>query len=332
MKNIFLPISFGLFGLLSSVSSPEPPQKQIAIKIPATPIDRFDPENPSCRRFGALEYRGGLVLTSTDKLFGGISALRLQPDGSHFIALSDHGFWLRGRIVYSGNQPAGLDEAVMAPVLDPNGKPSDQWDTESLAEDNGLLYVGIERRNFIMRYDYARKGLLARAEPIDVPSCIKDLPSNQGLEAMVFMPRNLPLGRTLIAFSEHGLDASGNLTAFLIGGSTPGTFSVKRTQEFDISDAALLPDGDLLILERKYFVTEGVSLRIRRLRQAEIKPGSLVDGPVLVQADRRYEIDNMEGLSVHRSKSGEIIITLISDNNYSMVQRTILLQFALMDN
>jgi hypothetical protein len=331
MKNTLLLISLVLFTFLSAASSPDPPEKQAAIKISAKPIDHFDPGDPSRRRFGALEFRGGLVLTSPYKLFGGISALRLQPDGARFIALSDRGLWLRGRIVYDGNRPAGIEDAVMAPVLDRKGEPAARWDTESIAEDGGFLYVGIERRDFIVRFDYGRKGFLASAESVSIPLDIKDLPSNKGLEALVFVPRSLPLGGTLIAFSERGLNELGNLKAFLIGGPTPGPFSVKRTHEFDISDAALLPDGDVLILERKFFLMEGVSIRIRRIRLTNIKAGRVVDGPIILEADGREEIDNMEALSVHRSASGETICTMMSDNNYSIIQRTLLLQFALIE-
>src|SRR5262249_57048356 len=73
-----------------------------------------------------------------------------------------------------------------------------------------------------------------------------------GLEAMVVVPTGLPLAGTLIAISERGLDAAGNLKAFLIGGPSPGEFSIKRNDEFDISDCALLPSGDLLLLERRF--------------------------------------------------------------------------------
>jgi hypothetical protein len=37
----------------------------------------------------------------------------------------------------------------------------------------------------------------------------------------------------------------------------------------------------------------------------------------------------MEGLSVHRAAGGEIVLTLVSDDNFSVVQRTLLLQFTL---
>jgi hypothetical protein len=72
-----------------------------------------------------------------------------------------------------------------------------------------------------------------------------------------------------------------------------------------------------------------LAVRLRRIALGDIKPGALVDGPILFDADLGYEIDNMEGLSVHRSAGGETVLTLISDDNFSTVQRTLLLQFML---
>jgi hypothetical protein len=203
------------------------------------------------------------------------------------------------------------------------------YDTESLAQAGGIVHIGIERVNRIVRLDYGKDGLLARAQPIEVPPAVRALPNNKGIEALVFVPRNLPLAGTLIAISERGLDKDGNILAFLIGGPRPGTFAVKRTAEFDVSDAALLPAGDILVLERRFSWTSGLFIRIRRLALAQIRPGALVDGPVLFEADLGYQIDNMEGLSVHRSAAGEIVLTMISDDNFSALQRTLLLQFTL---
>ena len=49
-------------------------------------------------------------------------------------------------------------------------------------------------------------------------------------------------------------------------------------------------------------------------------------------ADMGFQIDNMEGLSVHRTAAGETVLTLVSDDNFSALQRTILLQFKLVDD
>ncbi len=89
------------------------------------------------------------------------------------------------------------------------------------------------------------------------------------------------------------------------------------------------PMAICLLLERRFSYSTGIAMRIRRVRQSDIRPGALVDGRVLVRADMGYQIDNMEGLAVHRSAQGEIILTMVSDDNFSIVQRTILLQFAL---
>jgi hypothetical protein len=104
---------------------------------------------------------------------------------------------------------------------------------------------------------------------------------------------------------------------------------VKRSADYDVSDAALLPGGDVLLLERKFSWTGGLVVRIRRIPLGAIKPDAVVDGPVLLEADLGFEIDNMEGLSVHRMPSGEIVLTLVSDDNFAALQRTLLLQFTL---
>ena len=220
----------------------------------------------------------------------------------------------------------------MTPILGPTGAPlaSRGWyDTEAIAQDGGTLYVAIERVHRIVRFDYARDGLLARGQPIPVPPAMRSLPANKGIEALVFLPKGQALAGTLIAISERGLDASGNLRAFLIGGPTPGSFALRQTDDFDVSDADLLPGGDLLVLERRFSWTSGLAIRMRRVKLGDIKPRALVDGMVVLEADMGQEIDNMEGLSIHPGADGESILTLISDDNFSIWQRTLLLQFAL---
>ena len=328
------PLVLAIPGVAQAPSRAELP---VPIVVEAQPLAAFDIRDRSNHQFGLLEFRGGLVLRSSYRNFGGISAIRVAADGARFIALSDKGWWLRGRIVYEGARPSAIADAEMAPILGADGRPlADRgwYDTESIADDGGTLYVGIERVHQILRFNYGKDGLLARGEPIAVPPGMRSLPGNKGLEALVFVPKGAgdkALAGTLIAISERGLDNAGNIIGFLIGGRSPGTFTVKRSAAFDVSDAALLPGGDLLLLERKFSWTSGLSVRLRRVALAGIKPGALVDGAVLFEADLGYEIDNMEGLCVHRSTSGETVLTLISDDNFSIIQRTLLLQFTLIE-
>jgi len=306
----------------------------VSIEVNARPIPSFDTRDRARVRFGALEYRSGLILTSRFRGFGGLSGFRLDTRGERFIAVSDRGSWFTGRIVYQGRAMTGLDDVEAAPLLGPDGRPITArgwYDSEALALDGTLAYVGLERVNRILRYDLAKGFTRARGEEIPIPPALRKLPNNKGLEALMVVPKGLPLAGTLIALSERGLDADGNIIAFLIGGRTPGQFSLRRSQNFDVSDGVLLPSGDLLVLERKFSWLAGVGIRIRRLQLKSLAPGAVVDGPAIFEADLGHEVDNMEAIDAHVTPQGDTVLTLVSDDNFSMIQRNLLLQFTLME-
>ncbi len=304
------------------------------VEVKARPIESFDPRDPTHIRYGALEFRSGLILTSSFRGFGGLSGLRLDKKGEQFVAISDKGNWFTGRIAYRGKRLAGLADVKSAPMLDSEGKKitARGWfDSESLALDGSLVYVGLERVNQILRFDFSKGGIRSRGDVVPVPPEIGRLPFNKGLETLVFVSKGQPLAGTLIAISERGLDPSGNILGFLLGGPSPGQFTVKRADNFDISDAVLLPSGDLLLLERKFSLLEGVGIRIRRVPFQSIVPDAVIDGPSIFDVDLGYEIDNMEGIDVHVTEDGDTVLTMVSDDNFSMIQRTLLLQFTLVD-
>lgn len=307
------------------------------IAVAATPITAFDNRDPTRTRFGALEFRGGLALTSKYQAFGGVSAIHVEPDGSRFLAITDNGSWLRGRIVYSDGKPSGVADTEMAPILGPDGKPlaaRGWYDVESLAERDGMFYIGIERVEQIVRLDYRRSGLLARGEPIAVPPDFKTFTYNKSLECLTAPPKGAPLAGNLIVVTERSLDSAGNHRAFLLKTDKGGgveRFSVTRSDDFDVTDCTILPPSDMLLLERRYSPARGVAMRIRRIPLASIKPGVVVEGKTLIEADLGYQIDNMEGIAVHKDADGETVITLVSDDNFSVIQRNLFLQFTLVD-
>jgi hypothetical protein len=311
------------------------PPAPVSITVNARPIASFDLRDRSRTRFGALAFRSGLILTSSFRGFGGLSSLRFDPNGRRFISTSDKGTWFTGHIVYgTAGEMTWLADVEAAPMLGHDGSPitAHGWfDTESIALDGSRVYAGIERVNRIMRFDFGKGFTRARGEEVEVPPAVRKLPFNRGLEAMVVVPLDRPLGGTLIAISERGLDAGRNIVAFLIGGPSPGQFAIRRTDHFDISDACLLRSGDLLILERKFSLTGGIGIRIRRIALKAIAPGALVDGPSIFDADLGQEIDNFEGIDAFENDNGEIVLTLVSDDNFSLIQRTLLLQFTLVD-
>ncbi|QUS42586.1 twin-arginine translocation pathway signal [Tardiphaga alba] len=323
-----------------SVPVPAPASAKAAekITIDARPVPAFDTRDPQQTRFGSLQYRSGLVLTSKFRDFGGISALRLDDKGERFVALSDKGMWFTGKIAYVGAGMAGIVDAEAAPILGADGKPLEArgwFDSESLALEGGVAYVGFERVHQIVKFDFGRDGVFARGEPIPQPVGMRKLPDNKSLESLVLVSKekfkSTPLAGMLLAISERGLDSAGNIQCWIIGGKAPATFSIRRTLKYDISDAALLPSGDLLLLERKFSLFGDTGIRIRRVPLASVAPNAVVDGPNILEADLGHEIDNFEGIDVHTADNGDTVLTLISDNNFSMLQRTLLMQFTLLE-
>jgi hypothetical protein len=90
-----------------------------------------------------------------------------------------------------------------------------------------------------------------------------------------------------------------------------------------------LPDGDLLLLERRFNIADGIGMRIRRIGAAEITPGAVADGEVLLTADFGYQIDNMEGLDTFQAPDGTSHVIVVSDDNHSILERNLMLEFRL---
>ena len=137
-------------------------QTVAAIDIRVQPLRGFDLRDPSRQQFGELFFRGGLVLQSSFRHFGGLSAIRMAADGEHFISLTDKGWWLRGRLQYEGKRPGRITEAEMAPILGPTGSPlaaRGWYDTEAIAEDGGTLYVGMTN-DLVRRVFQHRNGMV----------------------------------------------------------------------------------------------------------------------------------------------------------------------------
>jgi hypothetical protein len=249
------------------------------------------------------------------------------------VAISDAAHWLTGTFVSGANgRLSGLAEARMAPVLGRSGRPlrtSRSYDTEGLSIVGGTAYVSIERSHEVVRFEWGKDGVLARAEPVPVPPAAKNLPSNRSLEAIALAPPRSPIAGSLIAIAERsGIGESTPTAGFILTGPRRGAFEVARTEDFDITDLAFLPSGEALLLERYFSLFRGPGARIRRIAPDAFRPGALVDGEVIYRSEPSHEIDNMEGLAIHQS-GGETILTLISDDNFNSFQRTVLLEFAL---
>lgn len=306
----------------------------IATTVTAIPID-FDHDNPDRKEFGKLIYRSGLNLFAKSHHFGGYSGILIDKSGTHLLAISDAGTWMRAEFDYDGRKLKGLSNVTLGPILDKDGKPLRglAGDAEAMTliggdTQQGTAWVGFERQHRIMRYPFTLKSFGPPSGAIPLPAETKRMTANGGLEALAEIQAGRLKG-TLVAFSERLLDRNGNLKGWLIGGPTPGSITLQRIAGYDITDAAPLPDGGIVVLERRYRISKGVKMRVRRIAASEIKRGATISGEILLEAHDDLNIDNMEAIAAHRSAAGETVLTLMSDDNFNPLQRTLIMQFAL---
>lgn len=288
--------------------------------------------------FGGLEWRGGIELASDDERFGGLSSLELTEDGSDLLAVSDRGFWFKADLVYTDGHLSGLGKTVMASILGPDGKPykgKASNDAEALAgwepgRIDGKVIVGFESRARAGLYDLGKDGFQARFRDLKLPKDVAKGPPNKELEAIGRFTSG-PLAGSIVAISELNKDENGDIRAWVWGGGRKAfDFAIKQFEDYAITDLAILPDGDILTVERSFGASVLPGMAIRRIRTEDIVANGAVS-PSLVFSGRMpfYRIDNMEGIAVSRL-NGETRVTVVSDNNYRPeFQRTLLLQFAL---
>lgn len=286
-------------------------------------------------RFGELEFRGGLDVTSRNPDFGGLSGLSIDEDGLGLLAVADTGFWFSARLVERDGRLVGIGEGRIAPMLGPNGRvlaSKGEADAEGLRlyRRGGASYalVAFEQSNDLKLYPMEPDVALGRPELVPLPPSLRSLRPNQGLETVAVAPQDGPLAGAIVTIAERSLDRAGNHRGWILSGPRAGTFSIRRARDFDITDGDFLPNGDLLLLERRFSIGAGVGMRMRRIPAELLMPGAVVDGPVVISADMLSQIDNMEGLSVATNEAGETIVTIISDDNHNLLQRTLILRFA----
>lgn len=303
-----------------------------AVEVSARPIAQFRIGSAE-KNFGPFEFVGGLEMTSSARDFGAMSSFRFIEPGAAFLGVADTGFWFFGSVQRDADgRPSGLTDFRMQQMVDARGEAVDRkWevDAEGLDVRDGVATVGFERNHRIaqFRIDPAGMGPAFNEVPFLVPA--RELRQNKGFETVT---RAHPYGQHeggLVVVSERSIDRQGNVFAAIIEGPNKGVFTVKRDGDFDITDGAFLPDGDLLLLERRFTMADGVAMRLRRIYGESISKGEVADGPVLMSADMGYQIDNMEAMDVWRRADGALMVSLMSDDNHSMLQRNLYLEFRL---
>ncbi|HEX9903773.1 MAG TPA: esterase-like activity of phytase family protein [Propylenella sp.] len=280
---------------------------------------------------GPLEFLGGIRLTSSNRDFGGLSGIEVL-EGDVAFMVSDTGRLVRATLVHENGRLVGIAEAEIDSLYPDGNAAKSVSDTEDVAFDPDDPTRGVvvrERQANAMLTFEMSGGNPANFQPKTVGAADRILRSNKGLESVAYAPAASPVAGEIVAIGEAPPPGSRHIPGWVAG---VGAFEIVAHDDFEISSARFLPDGDLVLLERRYIPAWGIDARLRRIPGESVEAGSLLDGDYILDAGMTSQIDNFEGLAVHRDEAGRTILTLVSDNNFSLLQRTLILQFALSDD
>ena len=260
---------------------------------------------------GVWEYKGeGL-------LFGGYSAL-LPLDQGRLLAFSDRG----GRFAFTQPDQPQSDRPTLRQIARQEvGALYEMmlYDIEAAARDpqTGRYWLAYEATHSFQRF-----GPGDESEAVRIVYDEVEWPGNSGAEAMV----RLRDGRFL-AIPEGGGEALLYPSDPTVG-SAPQTIAVAMPPgEFSVTDAAQLPDGRIAMLLRK--VAFGIPPFEARLALADWPLDG--DAPTLrpriaLDLSAVAPPENYEGIAVREAPDGALDIWVISDDNMSIMQRTLVVK------
>ena len=302
-------------------AGPPPPAAsgpdEVVLWAMAVPLDEHQPAR---RRVGDLLFLRGWVLSSDEPRFGGISAM--QVENGRVTAVSDAGNVLE----FALPTRAGASPMQVRPLPLAAGADRRSRDTESLVIRGRQAWIGFESVNAVKRFDRGSW----RLESAALPAAMRDWRRNKGAEAIV----RLHDGRFLV-FCEGRDNAEPFSPVLLFDGdpALPGTRAMvlryRRPAGFRVTDADLLPDGRLLILNRRAQLLDWAASLVLADLPARLS-GATIAGREIALLREPLTVDNMEALSVAR-ENGRTIVRIASDDNFMPIQRTLLLEFALQE-
>lgn len=313
---IFTAFALGTFGLAGCAKTEAAdPLALRAVRVLAT-RDGTAPEP-----FGKLVYLGGFSLSAPG--LGGLSAADVNDDGTVLTAVSDAGDWYRFSLTAEFEENlSGVRLAAAGHLLGANGvafRTKREGDAESMARlSDGRVIVGFEAQSKILTYS---PDLAGKPTQDVTPAGLRN--GNMGLEAMALLPDG-----QILAVSEGGSQAGGLGPAWIGDGIEWRPRSYQLTDGFRPTGATTLPDGDILVIERRFSFPARFAARFVRINPGQL-PGEVISGEEIARLEPPFPVDNFEAVAAYASSSGRVFVYVLSDDNFSRFQRTLLLKFEL---
>jgi hypothetical protein len=242
-------------------------------------------------------------------------------------ALSDRAFVMRLPITLDdGGRITDLGQATILPVEKDGGAPLEKGeaDLEEIHPDKDGWLITREGR-----HDAARLHLHDAAATLgDVLVDLSDTPalrSNKSFEAAALLSDGSWI------FLSEGKTKEGHAPARHWDGKTAASsFGYLPAPGFAVTGATADPkDGWVYVLERAFDRKLGPRARVARFRATDLIEGALIEPIELLRFGFLEGADNMEGISFYEARDGSDNLALISDDNFSDLQRTVLITFKL---
>ena len=303
------------------------------IIISSKPINSFEGAKFGEKTDGLI-WRGGLVLTSDVEEFGGLSGITFTGFNNQVAIVSDIGNFFSGEIIYDKKgAPLSFDNFSISAIKNSKGnnlprKFAKDAEAIDLILRNGLpvaVRVGFENLTRVADFKLTNGAPMGAAKEVAIPDALSNERTNGSLEALCIAPKSSPVAGSTLLITERMRDGK-NIAAFMLGNKDKGSFAIKKTLGMNPTDCAFLENGDLLILERGTSFLS-FTMQLRLIDANDVQPNAILKGKSILNA-AGSEIDNMEGLAVHKDASGNERITIISDDNFNKWEKTLLLQFS----
>lgn len=307
---------------IAEASCPNGPESgfEMSFLLDVEPVSLGAPDEVS-HWIDGMELLGAWALEATPGSFGGLSGLDVLPSGD-LLAVSDAGALIE----------IGFDQAAMAPTGQADlsflrgadgemltGK--SEADSEGLHLDGDFALVSFERNHRVLAFARGICGSNARGVLVsDIGSSpatlSRSIPNNSGAEGLT------ALRGKVIAGLEVVVDQLGPVGVV----DSDGAMQFAARPWIDGESLPLVgldAAGDTLFsLHRTYNPLTGNSILINQIE---------ADGQrtVLGRIARPLLVDNFEGIAVHDTADGERRLFIVSDDNFSDSQQTLLYAFRL---
>lgn len=282
----------------------------VTIHAAAVPLN---PQDPSQTAVGPFTYAGGVVLTSTQTdQFHGLSDLEIiGPD--RMIAVTDNGLVVTARLLHGkGGRLTGVNDVRLAPLTGRDGKPlgsKEAADSEGLAVlRNGDRLVSFERQHRVWLYPAGG----GSPRPVPQPDATFPMP-NGGMEALAPDPT---VGRDayIVGAELTGETWNCRVSTRCVKGPT-----VDHAEGMSLVALRRFAGGRTAALLRGFAPGTGARSSLAIMRGDVVEARLDLAGPLTV--------DNFEGVATVARPAGVVRFYLVSDDNGSASQRTLLLAF-----